>query len=479
VSLRGADVRFLLPDPPASVTCSPALPWARAGFAEAGVKPGGDRPDLAVVTAADAPRDSAARSVVVVGRGGRRALRGQRPHVRRFAALPGPDAPHLIIPVDRPRVARYAIDTWTASESRLRRRRNQTAAALVAVGAFPDLGRSLTVGTHDARPPFMVAAAEQLGADPRADWFLTLGLGDALTRLVFQLFEPRAAAPRWVLKFARVPGYTDPFDRDERGLRLAAEAGAAVARHAPRLLGRLEVAGLHASLEGAAPGRRLTFMLQTPGGHPAKLRAIDAVAAWIVEIGRETAAPPERLGEERRRLATEVVPAWREAGLDGDPLARLPELPAVLAHHDLGCWNLIVDGGRFTAVDWESARAHALPLWDLVYFLVDALVHLAGAWGERDREREAARLLLGSAPASALLFRWIQTAVSVLGIPHSAVGAIVTLGWMHHGLSAGARAARLASVMGGAGAPGTYGEWMARVWLTTPGLGLGWKAWAQ
>jgi hypothetical protein len=481
VSLRAVDMRFLLPQPPARAMCSETLPAVRAGFAEAGVSESDHRPDVAVVTAQEVPAALAvgSRAVVVLGRGARRLLARNLPVVRRFVTLPGAHEPHVVIPVDRAGVARYAIETWAAAESRVRRRRNQIAAALIALGAFPDLHRSLTVGLeHDAQP-YLVAAAVRFGLDPRADWFLTLGLGDALTRAVFHLFEAGADLPRWVLKFTRIANYTDPFDRDERGLRLAASAGGPVAAHAPRLLARLQAGGLPASLEDAAPGRRLTFLLQTPGHRHEKIRTIEEVASWIVASGRYTAASPMRLKDERRRLVTDVLPAWRDAGVPQDLVARVPGIPAVLAHNDLGCWNLIVGARDFRAVDWESARAHALPLWDLIYFLVDALVHFDGAWSAQEREQHATGLLLGSMASSAILFRWIRAGAESLDIPSTAVGTIVTLCWLHHGLSSRNRGATVDSLSLGARSSDTYGEWMARVWLTTPGLGVGWTAWTS
>jgi hypothetical protein len=280
-----------------------------------------------------------------------------------------------------------------------------------------------------------------------------------------------------VIKFARVPGYAAPFERDERGLRLAEAAGPAVTAHAPRLLGRFEVDGLAASVEQAAPGRRLTALLQGPAPRPAKLRAIEAVAGWLVELGRATAAAGPDLEPERRRLEREVLPAWAAAGVPGDLVARVPAVPGVLQHNDVGCWNVIVDGERFVAVDWESARWPGLPLWDLLYFHVDALVHLDGRWPAGERQAHAARLLRGEAgDSSRVLMRWLDRATSTLEIPRRAIAPIATLGWLHHGLSPGARAAAVASLAPGRLSTGTYGEWMADVWLTTPGLGPEWPA---
>jgi hypothetical protein len=276
-----------------------------------------------------------------------------------------------------------------------------------------------------------------------------------------------------VLKLSRVRGYTGPFERDERGLRLAAEAGDVVAAHAPRLLGRFEADGLPCSLESAAAGLRLTYLLQRRGSRRDKLRAIEAVAGWALDVARATAAPA--LDEERRRLEEDVLPRYPQA--PPDLVSRLPPLPAVLQHNDLGCWNVVVGRRGFTVVDWESARRHGFPLWDLLYFLVDALVHLDGAWQPDRREAHAARLLLGETPSSEILFRWVREAVRALELPLDAVGPVVTLGWLHHGLSPVARDEASQTLAPGLRSGGTFAEWMAEVWLGTEGLGPEWAGW--
>jgi len=462
-----------LPHAPRTAFVAPGLESWRDGLAQAGVAIVRERADLAVVRGHDPVPD--AEAAIVVGRGGRRALRG-RAGIRRYAALPGAREPHLILPVDRPHVSSYAIRQWTVPSSALRRRRNDLARLAIALGAFPELGRSLTVAAPTG-PPFVVAAAATLGVPADADWFLTLGEGDALTRAVFQLFGPGAREPGWVLKLSRVRGYTAPFERDERGLRLAAQAGGAVAAHAPRLLGRFEADELPCSLESAAAGSRLTYLLQQRGSRNEKLRALDEVAAWTIEIARATAAPADALLEERRRLEEDVVTRYPQ--MPPGLVSGLPRLPAVLQHNDLGCWNVVVGGRGFTAVDWESARKHGLPLWDLLYFLVDALVHLDGAWQPDRREAHAARLLLGETASSEILFRWVAEAVRTLALPPDAVGPIVTLGWLHHGLSPVARDEASRTLAPGLRSDGTFAEWMARVWLSTPGLGTGWSSWRR
>lgn len=481
MSLRAADIRFLLARPPASVYVAPALQDVAQAFAQAGVPTRRRAPDLAIVQGADLPEAVASdpEAVIAFGRSARRPLAGQMPVVRRFITLPSSRTPHLIVPVDRPLVARYALETWTFSDSRRQRLRNRLARAAIALGAFPDLKRSLTVGSRHEGPPFVLAAARPLGIPAEADWFLTLGLGDDLTRAVYHLFSPGERGPRWVVKFSRVPGHRAPFERDEHGLALVAASPTAAA-HAPRFLGRFEVAGLSGSAEEAVIGRRLTYHLQEPGDRAGKLRAIESVAAWLVALSQATSVPAAELVGERERLEREVLPPWG-AAVASDLVRHVEAVPGVLQHNDLGSWNLIVGPAGFHAVDWESAVRAGLPLWDLIYFLVDALVHLDRAWAPEHREAHAARLLCGETDSSRVLFDWLARGVKALSILGAAVGPVVTLGWLHHGLSSVSRAALSHTIAPTSAAPvnETFAEWISRVWLTTPGLGPEWSAFSR
>ena len=114
-------------------------------------------------------------------------------------------------------------------------------ASCSAGAASPTCAASSRSRARRAANPFMVAAARAhlgLPADIRA--LLALGQGDALSRNVFHIFPPGSALPAWVLKFARVPGYSEPFEGDERGLGHCGARGRPVAARAPRLFGRFE-----------------------------------------------------------------------------------------------------------------------------------------------------------------------------------------------------------------------------------------------
>jgi hypothetical protein len=421
---------------------------------------------------------TAAEMVILEGRRAGGSARDGGLRLERFMPWPDAHEPEVLLPLDQPRAARYAIGEWTVPVRRWKRARNRAFALLLDRSVFPPLREVIAVGARSPGQPFMVAPAiREFELPSRLQWFLTLGEGDALTRGVFHLFPPDAEEPRWVIKFARVPGYLEPFDRDRRALDLAMQAGGALAARAPQLLGRFEVEGLAASLETAAVGRRVNLILRAPGNRAGKRRTIEAVAGWLLDVVRATAQSPARGEPERRRLTAEVLPRWRREGATDDLLRGLDAVPAVFEHRDLGSWNVIARDEEFTAVDWESSVRDGFPLWDLLYFLTDALAHLDGDSPLERRAQHAARLHRGELASSATLFAWIRRMVEALELPDESVGRLATLCWLHHGLSHVARGTAARAVeTDPAGIP-PYLDAIARLWLTDPALGAGWKAW--
>ena len=348
----------------------------RKGLEVAGIgvaEPGETAADLAVAPAELAAEAMATRAdaVILEGRRGASTLAAAGYAVRRYLPLPSLDAPDLVLSLQPGPATRYALERWRPADTPGKRLRNRAAAYLIARDALPELRPVQAVGIRTAGPPFPIAAAAAFGVPPDADWFMTVGQGDPLTRVAFHLLPLGADEPVWVLKLARVRGYRESFDRDEIGLGLAHGARSAAA-HAPSLIGRFEADGLHASLETAAVGEPLSALLLRD--RRAALAVLEEIAAWILRVGQETAAASDTLADERQRLTDDVLAHWLDRGAPSDLVERLPKLQAVLQHNDLGSWNIVVQpSGGFAALDWESARRHGLPLWDLLYFLVDVL----------------------------------------------------------------------------------------------------------
>jgi hypothetical protein len=489
VSLHRVDPRFVLPHRISRAVVLDGLEEWREGLASAGIEvldETGDRgqpPDVVVSPArlAAEAADMGVRSIIIEG-SRERPFRGGDYQARRLLLRPTRERPTLALPLDQPASASYALERWSVIDRRWKTARMRAARALVSRGLFPSWASPVvTVATRAAGPPTLVAAAGDLGVPSDVSWFLTFGQGDALSRNAFQLFRAGSDRPEWILKFARVAGNSKRFDNDERGLRLAHAAGAVIAAHAPRMIGRFDADGVDASLETAAAGRRLRDVLRTPGDRAVKLRVIERIGGWILELGRLTQTSAEGMAVERERLRNDVVPSWSELGVQPELVDNLPALPAVAQHNDLGTWNVVTDNGDFVVVDWENVREAALPLWDLLYFLGDALVLIDG-WAASEHAPEQlptrmVRLFAGDAPSSPLLFSWVRRAAETAAIPPDAVGTIATLCWLSHSLSAGVQNVDLAALTP-RDPPRLHGfEGMARAWMTHPALGPGWSVW--
>jgi hypothetical protein len=458
----------------------------RAGLVSAGIEvsdEASDRgpPDVVVTPArlAAEARSTRARSIIVEG-SRERPFRGGDYQAQRLLLRPTRERPTLALPLEQRAPVSYALQRWSVVDRRWKVARMRAARVLVSRGLFPSWPSPMvTVATRAAGPPTLVAAAGELGIPSDVSWFLTFGQGDALSRNAFQLFRAGAERPEWVLKFARVAGYSQRFDSDERGLQLAQAAGGVIAARAPRLVGRFDVDGIHASLETAAAGRRLRDVLLTPGDRAVRLRLIERIAGWILELGRLTQDSPQAMGAELRRLRSDVVTRWGELGVRPELVDELPPLAAVAQHNDLGTWNVVANDGDFVVVDWENVREAALPLWDLLYFLGDAFVLLDESHApppERLPGRMA-RLFAGEAPSSPLLFSWVRRAAEAATVPAEAVGAVATLCWLSHSLSASVHNVDIATFTP-RDPPRMHGlEGIARAWMAHPALGPSWSVW--
>jgi hypothetical protein len=482
MSLNRADPRFVLPFPPRHAAVLDTNDGWIDGLRRAGVEVL-ERPrrgvDLIVAPRARVDEAIALEpgAIVVEGDAGRQ-LRHAGLTVHRLLARPRREGPAILVPLEQRRPSEYAIGAWSVVDRRWKRVRRAVARIVLPRG-WPVLPQVVTAAARSSAPPYLVAAAGEHGVPDDVEWVLTLGQGDELSRNAFHLFPRGSDVPSWVLKFARVPGYSEPFDRDERGLAAAARAPGIVAARAPRLLARFRVSGIDASLETAAVGRRLREILVEPGGKARKLRLVESIAAWVLELGRATLRPSAEVGQELTRLRDHVLPRYHSLGVNGEVLRPLLGLPGVLQHNDLGSWNVVVDGDEFVVLDWESAREVGLPLWDTVYFLADALALLDGASAGSTRHEHTARLFRGELASSALLFRLVGQAVEVFGISRDAVGPLVALCWMHHAQSPLGRAVRLERHAGGA-AQWVHGtELNAEAWLSDPALSTNWPAWRR
>lgn len=480
MSLRSVDARYLLPEPPSTAAVlAGAAGWAD-GLLAAGVSLTADQPDLVVAgaPAARAAVERAAPAVLLLGGGGK-LLRRQGYHVRQYVSVPGPNGPRILAPIRDGHALRYAMTWLFAPVTGPKRARNALLASVVGRRLLTRGEHVVTVGLAQPGPPWVLRAAARQGAPTSGSWLLHLSPGDDLTRAVFLSFPPGSAEPSVAVKFARGRGSDPVFAAEAAALSLAATAGIP---NIPRLLTSFRLDGNAASVETAAAGEHLGRRIARVAERAAR-SDVERVAKWILEMGRRTAGPAEELAPERRRLAMDVLPRWPASARS--LVAELPPVPAVLAHHDLGTWNVQVSPVDFAVVDWECAVRPALPLWDLLYFLTDALGLIDGNRTQEERFRHAVALHAGELPASRLLFDWMRRGAQDSGVPMDAVGRIATLCWLHHGLSRYLRANRLATGLADAAtgdvspAAKPVAHRLAPVWLDHPRLGPDWPAFAE
>jgi hypothetical protein len=427
--LRSIDLRFLLPELPASVRLVGEPAGWREGLGTAGIPVvDGDAP-LTVAAAGHAAEAAGTPNVIVLGLRGARALRA-RGYVTRVILV----RPRLLVPVDAPAACTHAL--LAPHPQRSRGKRLAARIALTALRLGIPVAPAAIVGTRRAGRPALLDAAAAVVSTTGDDWYVLRGGGDDLQRLVFLCFD--GGSLQTAVKFTRVAGNAGPFERDAAAGAALARLPAALREHAVQHYGRFDVDGLEAVAESAARGVPLQDLLEAGNASP---HVVDAVSQWIVDLGGAT----------------------RNA--DG-----------VFQHMDLGTWNVLVDGQRFTVVDWESSRTGP-PLWDLAYFLTDALT-AAGQRDPEDRVREMLALHRGEAEASGRFFRWVEHGARAAGVPWNAVGEVVLLGWEHHGRSQGARSSRGRMLGGETLATGGRGplERLGGAWRDDPELGASWRA---
>lgn len=395
-------------------------------------------------------------AIVVVGRGGTRALRRAGYRVRRFLPLPSLDRPSLLVPVDRPRVARYALANLSVPAGLGKTLRNLLAG--LAMAARLPLPGTVVLACRSTDGPSTLRAAGELGLPAGLDWLLVLGR--AVERSAFFLFPRGARRPEWVLKFSPEDRGDDPFLGDERGAQLVREVGGTLAEHAPGLVGVSTAGERPVTVETAAVGAPLVYRLRAPGRRAAKRALVEAVARWLVDVAAATALP----GRADEALAQLAFPEGivEETGADVEALREgLGALPAVLEHRDLAPTHVLVTRDRFSVIDWEEASRIGLPLADLAFFLAQVLPILDGELDDPriGRHEAFARLFRGESPSAGLLLELLDEACRRLDVPPETVPALLSLTWLR--LSAGPR------------------RHLAEAWFGDPELGPAWPVWMR
>ena len=141
----------------------------------------------------------------------------------------------------------------------------------------------------------------------------------------------------------------------------------------PRLLSAEESSSSYRLVETAVDGLP-AFVAVTEQNFP---EIAQIAADWLAQLaGRPEVRPKSEwwnrlleplLSELEERFARVVRRDF--VGKCRRILGSLGPLPLVWEQRDFSPWNVLVNAGKITALDWESAEPEGLPLLDLVYFL--------------------------------------------------------------------------------------------------------------
>lgn len=212
-------------------------------------------------------------------------------------------------------------------------------------------------------------------------WILLSGGRRTINKVVGLPVVHEAGQPELVVKFARTAAEEEPLRHESRVLQVLAAA-------------RPELAGVPRALFLERRGGRLALGETALEGEPLIWRLtrdrFDQLGAslteWLVGLAGTGEPLPRhewhaRLVEKplelfARNYATVVAP--EEIDRARAALASLDSLPLVPEQRDCAPWNVLLADDRVSVADWESAEPNGLPALDLVYFLTNAALLVAG-----------------------------------------------------------------------------------------------------
>jgi hypothetical protein len=235
------------------------------------------------------------------------------------------------------------------------------------------------------------AVAQRPGAGPDAvgnavrrhagagavSWILISGGRRSVNKVVALPFADSVDRPQLVVKFARGAVEDELLRREAEVLRQLEESRPELAG-VPRVLFIERRCGRLGLGETALEGEPLIWRLNRD--------TFDRLCTLVTEWLAGLAAPPgptrpPAVDEPLARFADDYAAVVTHGELDRARavLSSLPDLPVVCEQRDCAPWNVLLAGDEVSVADWESAEPDGLPTLDLVYFLTNAALHVAGA----------------------------------------------------------------------------------------------------
>ena len=295
-------------------------------------------------------------------------------------------------------------------------------------------------------PAYVVEIARAAGVEIQAAPWALVAPGDyASQKVLLLLFDPADGQPWIVVKLGADPAYAERLRNEAAAL--AQLAGFALPDGTVPVL---RFAGEHAARGVVGQvwlrGRPFTEVSEPSAEGP----QLEAAASWLTSLAaasvqrREAGEVGEALRDLFDRYRSVHDPSTEEADFLDEQVRAVERqagtLPVVFQHGDPGAWNLMIDDdGRIAFLDWESAEAHGLPLWDLVHFQFSF-----GAWvsrrdGERRRLDAAIRHFVTPGALQARFADQISELAGAVGLPPPMIRPLFYTCWMQRSLKEATR----------------------------------------
>lgn len=379
--------------------------------------------------------------------------------IARLAVFPGSVTPEHVVPLDDGRAGAWYVEHAFWATTPLRRVWRLVARIAARAGSLHLVApATIITARRPERAVDRVPRAERggfrpsiigelpdhaAGVGPVGTWALQRSSRRATAPTILRLWD-EGPHPTHVVKIGRGPAAARVIDEQHRLERLASYRADTRIR-VPMGLGSHRLGPDTCGIESSVPGRPFNAWLEEHG-RSVVWPAYDPWVGWLAAAQRRTATTDEGvvlvqglLGDAvRLDLPTGARRTLLDASVESDRLARREPLPSVLAHHDLGPANQLVDeAGRIVGVvDWESSGPGA-PALDLIYWvalLCDSVgidARRAG-WTFENLLPVLAGRQGGGGDATRVVRGWLRRYLDVVGIDPAWLPILSLATWAMH-----------------------------------------------
>lgn len=269
--------------------------------------------------------------------------------------------------------------------------------------------------------------------------FLLLTKGrEPVGKIVVLTFVAGEAAPRFIIKLARLKEHNPAIQAEYLNLRLISAHGNHGRVRTPEPLLCWEDDGRVCLVESVVDG----VDLWNANSRVRSVAFVDPVVDWLIHLGRlplgrrtehTVDAIADMVAHAARHVRSEAERCQLEAitrHLEGRPADCLPH---VFEHDDMGTWNVTVSrAGTIGILDWESTRYDGFPAADLFFFLAHYGFMMHATRTQADRLESFAETFFRHGSFARVAMSAVRRYTAALGVPRPWLLPLFLTCWLQH-----------------------------------------------